>query len=324
MSACKTIDIYQVDAFTDVPFGGNPAGVVPDAAGLDEREMQLIAREMNVSETAFVLPATEPGANLRVRFFTPANEVDLCGHATIGTFYLLAATGRLTITPGTTMTIHQQTGAGVLPVDITATADGGTEAVMMTQTTPKFWQPIVDIDTVARILGLDRGEITGPVQAVSTGLPDLIVPVKDLAALRHMDPDMPALAKYCAQYGIIGVHPFTFETIERGSTVHCRDFAPAVGIIEEAATGTASGALGAYLVQHGLVRPSVGHATQDSSHGSAHEGAPGGAFTITCEQGHMLGRPSLIRVEVTGSPGRIEQVRVGGRAVIVLSGKMSL
>lgn len=316
------IEIYQLDAFTDVPFGGNPAGVVPHAEGLSDEHMQKIAREMNLSETAFVTDLRQakqaPGdPDFLVRFFTPQSEVDLCGHATIATFWLLAELG--VISPGhgageaeEEIRVYQKTGAGGLPVDLLFGCEGGPARVMMTQALPQvaFTLDEPEIKQLERILRAPQGSITGfpgpKPQSVSTGLLDLIVPVTSMEALFSMRPDMAALAQYCREREVISVHCFSMDTVDAAATVHCRDFAPAVGIPEEAATGTASGATGAYLVLNQLV---------DTKQP---------VTRIICEQGHVMKRPSVIHVEI-GMEGReITSVRVGGSAVTVMKGWMYL
>jgi len=315
----RRVAVYQVDAFTDRAFGGNPAGVVPDAAGLSEPEMQLIAREMAVSETAFVLPPAGPG-DLRLRFFTPQAEVDLCGHATIGAFHLLAALGRLPgqkeSTRGENLHLRQETAAGLLGVTVRFAPSGEPDRVLMEQAGP---QRVISanpklITLLERVLGAGPGELgalprygAAPIEAWSTGLPDILVPMRDLGALRGLAPDSPALAELSRRLGVISVHAFTLETEEPAAYAHARDFSPVVGIPEEAATGTASGALAAYLVANRLVpeRPAAGF------------------WSLLFEQGHSLGRPSAIEVEVEGQIGRPAAVRVGGRAVVVLEGTIA-
>lgn len=297
-----TYRILQIDAFTDRIFGGNPAGVVPAAGGLTEEQMQLIAREMNLSETAFL--SGGEGGCFDVRFFTPTDEVDLCGHATIAAFWLLALEGGVGRT-GDRSVLQQRTRAGQLQVEIHYRGDDPVR-VMMTQVPPETvgsggWdRELLDA------LGLTGGDWFSDVPApevISTGLPDLIVPFPDRRLLWSLSPDLPALARYCRRRGIISVHCFTLDTLDEGSTAHCRDFSPAVGVPEEAATGTASGAAAAYLVSSGLVDP-------------------GGAETaaMTLEQGHILDRPSTIYAEVDIEEGRPVGIRVGGEARIVIDG----
>jgi trans-2,3-dihydro-3-hydroxyanthranilate isomerase len=308
----REIDIYQVDAFTDVLFGGNPAGVVPDAQGLSDDTMQKIAREMNLSETAFVLDTRGSGrADFDVRFFTPLSEVDLCGHATIGAFYLLAEIGIIS-SASADVRVTQETKAGVLPVDIEFGCEGIPSRVMMTQNVPSVvteptYQEIVELE---KILGAPQGSITGfrraRPQVISTGLPDLITPVTSREALLSMRPDMSALTDFCNDRHIISVHCFSLETIHPASTVHCRDFSPAVGVPEESATGTASGATGGYLVLNGLVE------------------VAGPVTRIVCEQGHILKRPSIIHVEVSSEGRKPTGIRVGGSAVSIIKGRIKV
>jgi trans-2,3-dihydro-3-hydroxyanthranilate isomerase len=312
----KTVDIYQVDAFADVVFGGNPAGVVPDATGLSEETMQKIAREMALSETAFIIDTRGKGpADFEVRFFTPVAEVDLCGHATIGAFWLLAEMGFIdgkhNDAEGETR-VHQLTKAGLLPVDILFGCEGTPSRVMMTQNLPVVvGQPSgEELHELECILGAPQRCITGfersSPQVVSTGLPDLIVPVTSREALLSMRPNMAAVADFCASRGIISLHCFSLETLDPESTVHCRDFSPAVGVPEESATGTASGATGSYLVLNRLIEVKEP------------------VTKIICEQGHILKRPSLIHVEVASRASEITSVRVGGSAVTVIKGSIAI
>ena len=292
--------IYQVDAFSDVPFGGNPAGVVPNAMGLNHTQMLKIAKEMNLSETAFIFPLEDDVADYEVRFFTPTQEVDLCGHATIASFFALASKGIITGTNNVKI-IKQKTKAGILPVELYF-KDSKIQSVMMTQAKLKFAFDVENIGELAEIMGINVSDIgiDGYVlipQAVSTGLTDIILPVKSLSALKAINPNYDRLTKYSNNLNIIGVHAFTFETEEESSTLSCRNFGPAAGINEEAATGTSNGALGAYLVKNNVLE------FKDN-------------ITIICEQGYYMQRPSKIIVRLEGSEDDLT-VKVGGMAVIV-------
>ncbi len=308
----KEIDIFQVDAFTDVLFGGNAAGVVPDATGLSGDVMQKIAGEMNLSETAFVQGGGQSGpADFEVRFFTPVSEVDLCGHATIGAFWLLAELGVISRKlPDVRVT--QETKAGVLPVDIEYGCEGALSRVMMTQNAPEVVAELSfqEVSELEELLGAPQSSIGGfgraRPQVVSTGLPDLITPVISREALLSMRPNMAPLTDFCNDRGIISVHCFSLDTVHPAATVHCRDFSPAVGVPEEPATGTASGATGAYLALNNLVRIS----------------SP--TTRIVCEQGHILKRPSKIHVEITKEGPNVVGVRVGGSAVTAISGRIRI
>ncbi|ATW26296.1 PhzF family phenazine biosynthesis protein [Candidatus Formimonas warabiya] len=303
----KKVKVYQVDAFTSCPFGGNPAGVVTGAEGLTDHEMQLIAREMNCPETVFILPAAHPQAQIQARFFTPAEEVDLCGHGTIAAFHVLGAEKKITLSPGDNV-IYQETKAGILPVNLLAGPGGDLDRVVMGQPLPTMMGICADVKTVAALLGLAESDLAWrelPLQIVSTGLPDLMVPVKNLAALKKAVPDFARLAAYQKENGFISIHAFTFETEDPAHTVHVRDFAPSVQINEEAATGTANGALAAYLVTHRalpLDREKI---------------------VVTVEQGYVMQRPSEIVAEITHAGGQVLDVKVGGKAVLVLTGEIT-
>ena len=292
--------IYEVNAFSDLPFGGNPAGVVPDATGLNSIQMLKISKEMNLSETAFIFPLENDQADYEVRFFTPTQEVDLCGHATIASFFSLASKG---IISGISNVKHmkQKTKAGILPVEIYFN-DSKIHSVMMTQAIPKFLFDVDDVCELAGIMGIHvndigiEGYFLTP-SAVSTGLTDIMLPLKSLSALKGLKPNYAKLTEYSNKLNIIGVHAFTLETEEKSSSVACRNFAPAVGIDEEAATGTSNGALGAYLVEHKVLK------FKDN-------------ITMICEQGYYMNRPSKIIVRLEKNKGYLT-VKVGGKAVIV-------
>lgn len=283
--------IYQVDAFTNKPYGGNPAGVVPEAVGLSEDQMQKIALEMNLSETAFVFPGGE-GCDFEVRFFTPLEEVNLCGHATIAAFHLLKELG--IIEAGKTE-LTQKTRAGNLSINLQP--DGG---IMMRQAAPKKLAVYDEPYELAAVMGVEpedfgiRGILEFP-ESWSTGLPDIMLPVRSVSILQSLKPDMSKLSDYSRQEDVTGVHVFAFD--EDGS-LWCRNFAPACGIPEEAATGTSNGALGACLQHHGWGLE--------------------GTLSFTAHQGDWMGRPSRISVNVKGVS--VPEIWVGGHAVTVLEG----
>ncbi|KTG25092.1 PhzF family phenazine biosynthesis protein [Haloferax profundi] len=280
-----------VDAFTTEPLSGNVAGVVPDADGLDAEQMRAVAAELGASETAFV--CSSASADRRIRYFTPTQEIDLCGHATIAAHAHLAA--ERTIEPGT----HTlETNVGTLDIEI-----GELGEVWMTQDTATVRPLDVDYDRIAEMLGVDVASLRDvgadlPVALASTGLPFVVVPVNFLEHLSSAAPDMDAIAEFAAEHDAAGVYAFTFDAIDADSTLHARCFAPGVGITEDPATGTASGACGAYLRQVG-----------------AFDSVPD---ELRFEQGHFVDRPSLVRVTVG------EQIRVGGRAVQSLDGEVTI
>jgi len=292
--------IYEVNAFSDICLGGNPAGVVPNAIGLTDSSMLQISREMNLSETAFVFPLENETSDYEVRFFTPTQEVDLCGHATIACFFVLASKGIIRGSNNVKI-VKQKTKAGILPVELYF-KDNEIHSVFMTQAKPKFLFAVENIYELAEIMGVDitdigiKGFNIIP-EAVSTGLTDIMLPVKSLSVLKAISPNYARLAQYCNKLNIIGVHAFTLETEEELSTLACRNFAPAAGIDEEAATGTSNGALGAYLLKNDIIK------FEDT-------------ITIICEQGYYMNRPSKIIVKLEGCKDDLT-VKVGGSAIII-------
>ncbi len=279
----RKILVATLNAFARTKRGGNPAGIVPDADGLAETFMQKVAARVGLSETAFVQKSA--AADFKIRFFTPAAEVDLCGHATIAVFSLLFGLRR--ITPGQHC---QETKAGILGVEVRA--DG---TVFMEQTLPVF-ESCIDRGEVAGSLGIGLDSLAPdmPVQIVSTGLPDIIVPVVSLRALSSLRPDLERIAEISRKHGAVGYHAFSLET-KHMSTAHCRNFAPLYGIPEEAATGTSSGALACYLFKHGKVTDVQ-------------------ARKLVFEQGDILKRPSEILVRLEIGNNKIVRVQVGGKA----------
>ncbi len=312
----RRLPIWQVDAFTSRPLSGNPAGVVLDAGGLTKEEMLAIAREVNASETAFVMEPSSFGiADFRIRFFSPFKEVDLCGHATVATFFLLGETGRLGRSHSEEMvTVRQETGAGVLPVQVRFGEDGRVVRVMMGQAEPRFKPFEVEVCVLADALGVPEAAITEsglPVVCAYTGLWHVIVPLRSLEDIASMRPNMAALGRVNEAAGVMTTHVFTRETVNKDSTAHARAFAPNIGIVEDPQTGTASGALGAYLVANRVV--------------SAEPGPD--IVCMVFEQGYEIGRPGEINVEVEISQNeknKITAVRVGGTAAIAFEGKMFL
>ncbi len=294
----ETIRVLQVDAFTDEPLAGNPAGVVPDAGGLTDDQMGAIAAEMAVSETAFLSSSDE--ADRRIRYFTPTREVALCGHATIAAYTHLSEEG---LEAGTSTL---ETNAGVFEVEVEP--DG---TVWMEQDRPTVREVDVDSDRLAEALDVDPGALEAmatdlPPAVASTGLAFLLVPVAYLSDIGGMEPDMAAIESLCGEVDATGVYAFTFDTLEADSTAHGRMFAPAAGVPEDPATGTASGGLGAYLRHFGALENTGGK-----------PGETGGE-TLRLEQGHYVGRPGYVRVRTDGT------VRIGGRGVTALEGTLAV
>lgn len=287
------MQISVVTSFSDGPDGGNPAGVVVEASGLSETQMKAIATQAGFSETAFIFPSKQ--ADFNIRFFTPTGEVDLCGHATIATFHLLSEQGRVSSGHYT-----QETKAGVLKIEIRP--DG---AIFMEQAAPVFSE-VVDWSLISASLHLsvnDQHPYLKP-QIVSTGLRDVIIPVKNIQTLFAIQPDFTAVSEISETLDVVGYHLFCLETLHDGNA-HCRNLAPLYGIPEEAATGTANGALSAYLFHHQQI---------DKAH----------AGKLLFEQGYCMNRPSEIQASLVIENNRIDEVKVGGRACTVDSIELKL
>lgn len=301
----RSLKFYQADVFTSQPFGGNPVAVFPDAHGLTDEQLQKIAREMNLSETVFVFPPSNPAAVVRLRIFTPTQEIPFAGHPVVGAMHILAQIGTLETAEAVTHIVYE-CNIGLFPAELHA-RDGHITRVIMTQPQPQFLEKIEDTEDlymVAGALGISKQVITEakwPVQGVSTGLPVLIVPVRTLTAVRSIVPNDTAIVDLCGRFGTNGVMVFTTVTVESFASVHARMFAPAIGISEDPATGSAGGALGAYLVENGVV-----------------EVAP--MTEIIIEQGYEIERPSRILVQVESDDDIIQIVKVGGQCVMVAEG----
>ena len=285
---------FQVDVFTDQVFGGNPLAVFPDSGLLDESSYLPIAREMNLSETTFVYPPKNSKANFRVRIFTPGKEIPFAGHPTLGTAHILWETGRV---PQESNSVVLEMDAGLIQVSRKQ------ETLFMEQPLPVFGNTVDSIATVAEALSIDLNEIDTrfPLQVVSTGFPALYVPLKKLSAIQNVEPNLPALRKVLGEVDMIYV--FTAETQNSSSTVHSRAFAPFIGIPEDPATGSAGGALGAYLVRHRVIE------NLDAS-------------AIIIEQGIEMNRPSTLLVNVEKTGQEIDSIQVGGQAITVLEGTL--
>ncbi len=304
--AMKKARYVRVDVFSERPFCGNPLAVFPEADTLTTGQMQLLAKEMNLSETTFVLrPSKGSKADFRVRIFVPDNEIPYAGHPTIGTFYVLAKEGRIKL-KGPVTRAWMEAKAGVMPVDIHS-SKGKVTKVVTYQNRPEFGPPYADVRPVAEALSLDVKDFDPdrmPVQLVSTGLPWLIAPVRTRDAVEKAAGNYQAFSKVVSRLpkDVVDIYVTCLEPLKKGSTTHSRGFSlVSKNIAEDPATGSASGCLGAYLVEHGLVPRKR-------------------SVRIVNEQGYEIGRPSRIDIEVVTGGDRIEQVMVGGRVVHMMDG----
>lgn len=299
----KKYRIYQVDSFTKNRFHGNPAGVVPNADGLTDEQMQKIARELNNSETAFVFQADSSDYDMEVRFFTPTTEVPLCGHATIAAHYVCAVerqaeSGRLL----------QKTKAGILPVDVIKHGDD--YSIIMTQGSPVVSNPLGDEIKVqlADALGITGQDICAeyPVAIASTGHSKVMIPINSNETLHGLKPDLQKLTQISGQIGCNGYYIFTLNP-QDAVLVHGRMFAPATGVAEDPVTGNANGPLGAYLVHYNILQDPEAE-----------------FFDFDILQGEAIQRDGTMHVHVKKEQGEPALVQISGNAVIVFAAELLL
>jgi trans-2,3-dihydro-3-hydroxyanthranilate isomerase len=312
----RRLRFLQYDVFTREPFGGNQLAVFLDGDSLSDEKMQTIAREMNNSETTFIQSPSDPKALCRVRIFTPATELPFAGHPVIGTTFALANAGLIRADESP---VTLQCGIGLLPVEVLY-EDGRVSFVWMHQPVPHFepWQG--DADRLASALGLspDDFDDTLPIERAIVGVNHVLVPIRSLGAIGRARPESDLLEAL----NLPGEHPgcflFTLDVTETAD-IHGRMFAPAMGIGEDPATGSAAGPLGVYLLRHKRLSP-------DET----------GQTRARLEQGIEMGRPSVLDIAITSSAERaesaeradhaatIEDVRVGGASVLMIEGELLL
>jgi trans-2,3-dihydro-3-hydroxyanthranilate isomerase len=296
----------HLDVFTRERFGGNQLAVFLDARGLAGETMQAVTKEMNFSESTFILPAERSDTDIRMRIFTPGREMPMAGHPTVGSAFALALAG--VIPPGRRRWTFGLN-IGPTPVDIDWAADSPT-FVWMTQQRPVFGPVVADVEAAAHAIGVDAAAIRStrlPVQEVSCGVPFVFIPLATRADVDAASPNLDAFNRLCEAAGIDNHAMFVFsrEPGPDGATVYSRMFAPGLGVHEDPATGSASGPLGCYLVKHGVVPPDQ-------------------AATILSLQGVKMGRPSRVHIAIGLDDGEITGVQVGGEAVLVGEGYLEV
>ncbi|AJY74003.1 PhzF family phenazine biosynthesis protein [Paenibacillus beijingensis] len=292
--------LYIVDAFTDTPFSGNAAGVVPEADGLGEKRMLQIAAELKQSETAFLALSNHPDADFRVRYFTPQEEIDFCGHATVAAAWVLGSEYGWA---EKAERVVFETNIGLVPVDLLK-EDDRLKLVTMTQVAPKLQEIDVTTEEIARLAGISPSDVDprSPIKLGYTGNWHLLLPVKTREAIDVARPLLPELAAMNRRFRISTTHLFTFDTQDDNYDLYTRDFAPAVGIPEDPVTGAANGALAGYLLLEGII-------SADSRR-------------LRIAQGHAIGRPGTLFVTVT--PGeRAPVIQVAGSAHISIKGTLN-
>jgi PhzF family phenazine biosynthesis protein len=294
----RTVPVARVDVFTARPFAGNPAAAVLDADGLAEPEMQAIAGELRAAGTAFVTRPSRAGTEHGLRTFTPTREVAYSGHTTLGAVRAMLDAGRI---PGPRVVFA--TTRDVLSVAIEHRPDG---AVLWLEPSVPACAPYPEsTDEIRRALGLRDADLAAWAAPSLTGERDLLLAVRDLDTLHALGPDHDRLARVGTERGLRGVCAVSAVTVEPGSAIHSRFFAPHFGIPEDIVTGSVHSALAVWLFEAGRL--------------AGEERA-----SFTAEQGDVLGRPGRLAVEVRAEGGRVAGVRVGGRAVTVLAGRLRL
>ncbi|MFT8352027.1 PhzF family phenazine biosynthesis protein [Clostridium saccharoperbutylacetonicum] len=278
------VKAYTLNSFAKCIEGGNPAGVVLNADDLSEDSMKKIAEIIGFSETAFVMKSEL--ADFKVRFFTQNEEVDICGHATIGTFSTLLI--KRLIKPGKYL---QETKAGILGIELKEDF-----SIMMNQNAPSYHQTISKKE-IADSLNITMNEMIEelPVQIISTGLRDILIPIKNIDLVNAIKPNFEKVSEISSKYNTIGYHIFTLESLNN-SNAYCRNFAPLYGIPEESATGTSNGALACYLFKHDKIKPD-------------------NANNIVIEKGYSMEKPSEIIVALRTEGEEVIEVKVGGKAL---------
>ena len=291
----KQYRVIYLDAFTSEPFCGNPCAVLPEAEGLTDRQMQKIAAETNLSETAFVFRSGV--ADVKVRYFTPRAEVPFAGHPTIATAMMLVQEGMIS-TKQSPIVINFEFNIGVLPVEINMDSAGKPFKAIMSQKKPSFGS-IVAKDELMKCLGLAENDfIEGlPLQIISTGVPFLMAPVIGMPILKDIQVERSLLQTLLKRIGVDAVYMFCLGGFEQDTDVHGRLLNP-VSASEDPFTGSAAGCMGAYIAHHEL--------------------HPGPVLKV--EQGHLMGRPGIGTVEIIGSKINVQTIKVGGCAVKTMDG----
>lgn len=294
-----TYPFMQVDAFTDQPLGGNPCAILFDTDKMSDKTMLAIAKETNQAETSFVRQSDK--ADIATRYFTPAEEVPLAGHPTIATIFALLDSGRISLKEDLTK-ISLELKAGVIEIEVFASG-GKVEQIVMAQMKPEFLA-VLDPEEVMPAFGLSSNNIlpSVPIQIVSTGTPMLMIPVRKHEVLKQAEMDIPAYRALKDKYNFFSPHLFSLGGVTPSGDTFARHFGIPPDLMEDPFTGSATGGMGAYLWHHGLIdKP-----------------------TFTAEQGHWMGRPGTAQVEVVGPREDIETVKVGGQAVTVIKGEITV
>lgn len=301
-----TLPFFMADVFTSEMFGGNQLAVFPAAGGLDARLMQAIARELNLSETVFVLPPDDAGHTRKLRIFTPRTELPFAGHPTLGTAFVLASVGEVALRGPDTSIVFEE-GVGPVPVSIRAKRGQPTYCELTAARLPELGPPPPPVEEVAAVLSLRPDEIRTDVfspRGASCGVPYFFVPLRDDAALTRARADRAVWERSASTWWAPHLYPFVEHPAGEGSDFRARMFAPGLGIPEDPATGSAVAALAGYLA-----------ATQPAGNGT---------LRWVVDQGVEMGRPSRLHLECDRHGDQVTAVRVGGSSVMVAEGRMAV
>lgn len=293
----KKIIVYTVDAFTDKLFKGNPAGVVINGDILHEEEMQLIAKELNLSETAFLISANNNDVDYSIKYFTPSKEIDFCGHATLAMAWVL---GKEYDTKHNELKLKTNIGVVKIKYNI---ENNEIKTVFMEQIEPKVKDYLEDEKEIFDLLNLSEEDLDSryKIKYSYTGNWHLLIPIKSKKIIDNIQVNYPLLAKHNSERNISTTHLYTFDT-SNDSLLYTRGFAPALGINEDPVTGSANGALAGYLALDGII-------DLDKEY--------------IIEQGNSMNRLGRINIKTITQDDKIK-IQVGGKAVIVLKGEITL
>ncbi|MEO7041937.1 MAG: PhzF family phenazine biosynthesis protein [Gemmatimonadaceae bacterium] len=299
----ESYSFRTLDVFTDTLFGGNPLAVLTDARGLSTEQMEQITREFNLSETVFVLPPQDPAHTRRVRIFTPGRELPFAGHPTVGTAFLLAATGMIPLTDGETRIVLEE---GVGPVAVTIQVANGypISAELTAAQAPEFRNDVPSAKDVAAVLSLGEADVsTGKfaTEAVSCGVPFLVVPLASRDAVSRARLDRAAFERVLSGTWAREIYLFDKAAATSEGVIRARMFAPDLGIGEDPATGSAAVCLAGYL---------------------AKRSADKATLRWTVAQGVEMGRPSTLMISAERKNGAVHTVRVAGKSVLVSEGTL--
>lgn len=300
----NSVRIYQVDAFTRKPFSGNPAGVVLNADGLSSDQMQRIANEMNLSETVFMLKPETEDADLRIRWFTPSQEVNLCGHATIALFHVLAEQGEFGLEVNEPQSFVAETKSGPITIDLEW--KDLNPYVKMSLPVPSFFPYPDDYSVLCAAIGVSEVELSQKAKPQITGDGYCYIPLANYESLGTLEPNVHLMRKLNERHDLTGFAVVTTDTGDRDVDWHMRFFAPSLGVSEDPVTGSANGPMAAFLWENGFLDKGKKH------------------YSFKGAQGSFIGRPGYVTVTMLTRNNKIEMLDIAGQAVTVMEGELRL